>query len=255
VSLITMLFKIIVLAVALQVVVGDSAVDKLIRAKKEYISGADPGNFTLKIGVSLVCGTINRRTNTLTSRVFERYTWRDERLAWNPKDFSGLTKVSIPSEKVWTPDVKLFNAYKHSEERDDDVNVNLLANGTVIWIPPATYTTLCEEHDDDDDHYYKCKLQLAPWTYDSKDMPMELFEEGFDTKHYLKNCPYVVKHSSVRIRSKLYDCCPTPFLQLQVNLDMEHVHDEDDEEEEEEEAKKKRWELHTSVKKCFWPHC
>jgi len=57
-----MLFKIIAFAVALQIVVGDSAVDKLIRAKKDYISTAEPGNFTLKIGVSLVCGTIHRRT-------------------------------------------------------------------------------------------------------------------------------------------------------------------------------------------------
>jgi hypothetical protein len=246
---------VLVAAVVVQVVLSDSAADKLIRDKKDsYLSITDPGNFTLKLGVGYVCGNYNHRTHLLTSRVFERYTWKDARLAWNPKDYSGLAKVSIPADKVWTPDVKLFNSFYKSEDRDEHTNVVVMADGTVVWVPPATYTTLCEEEDHEDDHTYKCKLQLAPWTRDAVDMPLELFEGGFDTKLYLKNCPYIVKESSVHIKSNKYDCCPNPFLHLHIDLELEHREDEEEEEEEEKEKKSRR-ELHHKEKACFWPHC
>lgn len=153
--------------------------------------------------------------------------------------------------------MRLFNSFPYTEKWDENINAIVLANGTVIWVPPATYTTLCDEEEDDDHHHvYKCRLQLAPWTRDANDMPMELFEGGFDTKLYLKNCPYVVTHSSVRIASRKYDCCPTPFLHLLVDLTLERHHDDDDDEEHEEpDAKQKRWEKYRSTRPCFWPHC
>ena len=35
--------------------------------------------------------------------------WVDEFLRWNPDDFQGVEVIRIPSDKIWTPDIKLYN--------------------------------------------------------------------------------------------------------------------------------------------------
>jgi len=251
-----MLLRLVALAIVLQVVVGDSALDKWFNSKKDYIKNVDPGNLTLAVGISYVCGVYNRRSHILTSRVFEKYSWTDPRLAWNPKDYSGLTRISVPADVVWSPDTKLFNAFSNSEEVDY-TEAMILSNGTVIWVPRVTYTTLCDDEHHGRHHTHHCHLQLGSWTRNAQDMPLTLFEGGFDTHLYFKECPYVVSHYTARIKSRKYDCCPVPFLFLEVDLDIErrHHHDDDEEEEEEQTEKKKRWEKYTSKKPCFWPHC
>jgi len=251
-----LLLRFVAFAVVLQVIIADSASDKLYRDKKDYIRHVSPGNVTLRAGIGYICGVYHRRTHSLTSRVFERYMWTDPRLAWNPKDYSGLQKVTIPHNKIWTPDVRLFNAFEHDEDVDYTEAV-LLANGTVVWVPRVTYTTLCDEHDDDDDHHvHHCKLKLGSWTHSSEDMPLEYFEHGFDIELYLKECPYIVSHYHVRITSKKYDCCPEPYSYLEVDLDIKRRHDDhEDKDDEEEPSKRKRWESHIAKKPCFWPHC
>lgn len=33
------------------------------------------------------------------------YTWYDELLRWDPKDFYNLTTIIVPLSKVWRPDI------------------------------------------------------------------------------------------------------------------------------------------------------
>lgn len=32
-------------------------------------------------------------------------------LTWNPDEHEGITKIRVPSEQVWIPDLKLYNLY------------------------------------------------------------------------------------------------------------------------------------------------
>jgi hypothetical protein len=35
--------------------------------------------------------------------------WHDMLLRWNPNDFGGVDEVRVPSNKVWIPDIVLYN--------------------------------------------------------------------------------------------------------------------------------------------------
>jgi hypothetical protein len=37
--------------------------------------------------------------------------WIDEFLTWNSSEFGNLTKIRIPCEKIWRPDIVLYNRY------------------------------------------------------------------------------------------------------------------------------------------------
>jgi hypothetical protein len=35
--------------------------------------------------------------------------WHDPKLAWNPSNYSSVKKINIPANKVWIPDIKVYN--------------------------------------------------------------------------------------------------------------------------------------------------
>lgn len=44
---------------------------------------------------------------TLMNTVFQ--VWEDILLKWNPDEFGGVDHIRIPTEKIWTPDIVLYN--------------------------------------------------------------------------------------------------------------------------------------------------
>lgn len=35
--------------------------------------------------------------------------WNDYKLKWNPKDFGGVEFIRVPSNRIWKPDIVLYN--------------------------------------------------------------------------------------------------------------------------------------------------
>ena len=35
--------------------------------------------------------------------------WTDAGLKWDPKDFDNITKITLPSQDIWKPDIVLYN--------------------------------------------------------------------------------------------------------------------------------------------------
>ena len=36
-------------------------------------------------------------------------TWTDELLKWDSEEYGGVMAVLLPPEKIWTPDIRLYN--------------------------------------------------------------------------------------------------------------------------------------------------
>lgn len=35
--------------------------------------------------------------------------WQDQNLRWNPTDYNGIEFIHLESEKIWRPDIVLYN--------------------------------------------------------------------------------------------------------------------------------------------------
>merc|ERR1712233_261566 len=89
----------------------------------------------------------------LTSLVWLDFQWMDEYLKWNPADYEGITQIQLPPNKLWTPDIFLFNDV--TGHFGDDLMrgrpyLVIENNGDVRWIPPMVLKTVCE-HDNQEE--------------------------------------------------------------------------------------------------------
>ncbi|VDM67980.1 unnamed protein product [Strongylus vulgaris] len=52
---------------------------------------------------------VDERNQILTTSAWVRQNWFDYKLVWDPRKFGNLRKIHIPHEKIWLPDVILYN--------------------------------------------------------------------------------------------------------------------------------------------------
>lgn len=230
------LVNVLILCWAFSVIQGDTNVDPVaivqhkVRLGKELAKDYDkvvlPGNTTLKIGISFVCAQYDESEKRLYTRVFERYTWTDWRLRWDPSKYGGVENVKVPANMLWTPhDVRLYNTFPDAPARDD-VNVLIEHDGTIHWVPSVTYKSLCGHGENKHDRKVHCHLSLGSWTYSADDLPLEtvLFgpaeEKAVDTTFYLDDCPHVMSNITFYIKNAKYDCCIETYASLEVDFDL-----------------------------------
>lgn len=54
-------------------------------------------------------------------------------------DYGGIGVLRLPPDKVWKPDIVLFNNADGNYEVRYKSNVLIYPNGEVLWVPPAIY--------------------------------------------------------------------------------------------------------------------
>lgn len=179
----------------------------------KYDANVDPGNIKLKLGVVLTCASYDDDTDTVTSSVWESHAWKDPRLTWTPSEYGGLDTLRIPSELVWTPDTTQYYSVTSKTERAD-VNVVVKSDGSIIWIPRATYEVACTGEKE-----ITCPWKIGSWTYDGNNVALETQGSSpLDLTYYGENCPLVVVSHKAEIVSHVYPCCEEPYPSLDATI-------------------------------------
>lgn len=47
----------------------------------------------------------------MQTNVWLTLKWNDCQFSWNPSDYGGLESLRIPQDRVWVPDIVLFNKF------------------------------------------------------------------------------------------------------------------------------------------------
>lgn len=56
-----------------------------------------------------VCVTQDEKNQILTTNCWLTQIWLDHHLRWNQSEFNGINVVRIPFNRVWKPDLILYN--------------------------------------------------------------------------------------------------------------------------------------------------
>ncbi|XP_077992353.1 neuronal acetylcholine receptor subunit alpha-5-like [Glandiceps talaboti] len=88
---------------------------------------------------------LDMKTEILKSLVFCTLLWRDEFLRWNSSQYGGLEVISLSADKIWVPDLTLYNNVG-SEHPFRFGNQSLIVNhdGNITYIcQPKITETVC----------------------------------------------------------------------------------------------------------------
>ena len=92
--------------------------------------------------------------------------WFDERLIWNQSDYNYLDKIRLPCNKIWLPDIVLYNSADDYTGEYMQSKAMVKPTGSVFWPPPVKLRSSCKI----DVTYFPfddqvCFLKFGSWTY------------------------------------------------------------------------------------------
>ncbi|XP_036350562.1 5-hydroxytryptamine receptor 3A [Ochotona princeps] len=119
--------------------------------------------------------SVDEKNQVLTTYIWYRQFWTDEFLQWNPEDFDNITKLSIPTDSVWVPDI-LINEFVDVGKSPYIPYVYVRHQGEVQNYKPLQVVTACSL-----DIYnfpfdvQNCSLTFTSWLHTIQDINISLW--------------------------------------------------------------------------------
>ncbi|KAH0534668.1 Acetylcholine receptor subunit beta-like 1 [Cotesia glomerata] len=130
---------------------------------------------------------VDEKNQVMKSNVWLELHWHDYQLQWDPSDYQGIQKLRIPPDKIWKPDIVLFNNADGKYEVRYKSNIIIFADGNIQWVPPALYQSSCTI----DVTYFPfdqqtCLMKFGSWIYNGDQVSLGLL----DDKNYVSLSDY-----------------------------------------------------------------
>ncbi|XP_045770637.1 neuronal acetylcholine receptor subunit alpha-10-like isoform X2 [Maniola jurtina] len=156
---------------------------------------------------------VEEKDQLLTTNCWITQIWTDYHLRWNTSDFDGINVIRIPYERVWKPDIILYNN-ADPNYRSAVINTNVIVKNTgeVTWLSHGIYVSVCDINVEQFPFDVQlCTMKWASWTYDGFQLDLKKqFDEG-DTTNYQTNGEFdLVSFDAIR-HNEYYSCCVEPY--------------------------------------------
>ncbi|XP_042538839.1 5-hydroxytryptamine receptor 3A isoform X2 [Dipodomys spectabilis] len=119
--------------------------------------------------------SVDEKNQVLTTYIWYRQFWTDEFLQWNPEDFDNITKLSIPTDSIWVPDI-LINEFVDMGKSPNIPYVYVQHKGEVQNYKPFQVVTACSLN------IYNfpfdvqnCSLTFTSWLHTIQDINISLW--------------------------------------------------------------------------------
>eukprot|EP00090_Calanus_glacialis_P013356 TRINITY_DN21999_c0_g1_i1.p1 TRINITY_DN21999_c0_g1~~TRINITY_DN21999_c0_g1_i1.p1 ORF type:complete len:548 (-),score=90.05 TRINITY_DN21999_c0_g1_i1:452-2095(-) len=174
----------------------------------------------VRVGITLTqIFDMDEKNQVMTTNIWLDQEWKDEMMRWDPKDFNGITKLQVPCDKLWLPDIVLYNSADDYSKGYFRSLATVDHTGNVFWPPPTKFRSTCPVNvmyfpfDDQ-----TCNLKLSSWMYDGTKVDVTNRTNNVDLENYVPNGEWELLETRL-IRAKQYfPCCPEPYPYVTVTV-------------------------------------
>ncbi|KAI0214557.1 Neuronal acetylcholine receptor subunit alpha-10 [Lamellibrachia satsuma] len=148
----------------------------------------------------------------LTTNVWLEQEWNDERLVWDPSEYNGLHTLRIPCQRIWLPDIVLYNSADDFTQGFMQSKAMVKYDGTVFWPPPAKLRSTCKiditffPFDDQ-----RCLMKFGSWIYDGFQVDLTNRSATVDLANYVFSGEWLLLDITVKRNEVRYACCIEPY--------------------------------------------
>ncbi|XP_073957778.1 neuronal acetylcholine receptor subunit alpha-7-like isoform X4 [Choristoneura fumiferana] len=159
---------------------------------------------------------VDEKNQILTTNVWLNLEWNDYNLRWNDSEYGGVKDLRITPNKLWKPDVLMYNSADEGFDGTYQTNVVVRNNGSCLYVPPGIFKSTCKIDITwfpfDDQH---CDMKFGSWTYDGNQLDLVLKDEnGGDLSDFITNGEWYLIGMPGKKNTITYACCPEPYVDV-----------------------------------------
>ncbi|XP_038602714.1 neuronal acetylcholine receptor subunit alpha-6 [Tachyglossus aculeatus] len=144
----------------------------------------------------------------METNLWLRHIWNDYKLRWNPVEYGGIEFVRVPADKIWKPDIVLYNNAVGDFQVEGKTKALLKYDGMISWTPPAIFKSSCPmditffpfDHQN-------CSLKFGSWTYDKAEIDLLIIGSKVDMNDFWENSEWEIVDASGYKHDIKYNCC------------------------------------------------
>ncbi|XP_033213484.1 neuronal acetylcholine receptor subunit alpha-7 [Belonocnema kinseyi] len=165
---------------------------------------------------------VDEKNQILTTNAWLKLEWTDYNLQWNESDYGGVKGLRITPNKLWKPDVLMYNSADEGFDGTFQTNVVVTHNGSCLYVPPGIFKSTCKIDITwfpfDDQH---CDMKFGSWTYDGNQLDLVLnSEEGGDLSDFITNGEWYLIGMPGKKNTITYQCCPEPYVDVTFTIQI-----------------------------------
>ncbi|CAF1348277.1 unnamed protein product [Rotaria magnacalcarata] len=192
--------------------------DKTVRPARIH---TDVTNISFDLSLAQLID-VDEKNQIITTNQWLTMSWFDPKLIWNPSDWDNVSLLHIKYDKIWLPDIVLYNnADNLASLSQISTNVMVSFEGTVTWLSTGIFKSSCPI----DVRYFpfdeqNCTLKFASWTYDSARIDLSQKTNTGDLSNFMANSEWEIIGLHVKKNIVKYSCCPETFPDLTYVVQM-----------------------------------
>ncbi|KAK5899921.1 hypothetical protein CesoFtcFv8_009348 [Champsocephalus esox] len=184
---------------------------KLFRRYNQFIrpveNVSDPVTVEFEVSISQLV-KVDEVNQIMETNLWLRHIWNDYKLRWMPREFDGIEFIRVPSNKIWRPDIVLYNNAVGDFLVEDKTKALLKFDGTITWVPPAIFKSSCPM----DITYFpfdyqNCSMKFGSWTYDKAKIDLVLIGSKVNLKDFWESGEWEIIDAPGYKHDIKYNCC------------------------------------------------
>ncbi|KAJ8390990.1 hypothetical protein AAFF_G00097680 [Aldrovandia affinis] len=168
---------------------------------------SDPVTVEFEVSISQLV-KVDEVNQIMETNLWLRHIWNDYKLKWSPMEYDGIEFIRVPSNKIWRPDIVLYNNAVGDFLVEDKTKALLKFDGTVTWVPPAIFKSSCPM----DITYFpfdyqNCSMKFGSWTYDKAKIDLVLIGSKVNLKDFWESGEWEIIDAPGYKHDIKYNCC------------------------------------------------
>ncbi|KAL5281536.1 CHRNA7.2 family protein [Megaselia abdita] len=165
---------------------------------------------------------VDEKNQLLITNLWLSLEWIDYNLRWNETEYGGVKDLRITPNKLWKPDVLMYNSADEGFDGTYHTNIVVKHNGSCLYVPPGIFKSTCKIDITwfpfDDQH---CDMKFGSWTYDGNQLDLVLnSEDGGDLSDFITNGEWYLIGMPGKKNTITYQCCPEPYVDVTFTIQI-----------------------------------
>ncbi|XP_061162228.1 neuronal acetylcholine receptor subunit alpha-10-like [Saccostrea echinata] len=177
-------------------------------------------NVTIDLGLREIVD-VSEKYETIKLKIWIRLNWKDCNFVWNASEFGGISQIGVPYEKLWIPDVTLFEGIDDIANMPDMKQYRALITNTgqiQYQFPTAIQMTCGMNISMFPYDHQMCTLTFGSWIHSNSEIEMFSKSDTGDLTSFINHQEWVVISLKATKMTELYTCCEEPFSSISYKL-------------------------------------